>query len=240
MSTSLQKGSKMMSKKEGHKASHPSAPPAWAAQVFDGPDRFKDLAAIRARIKSDPTLLTARIVPAIESAARDAKADDQKNRKKWEINALRTMVYCCLLSSPGVTRNEADATATIAQRTAEVGQAADALLQALRRLKGAGDLALANGIDPVLLPTGIDFHLVAPELPTILRTVSTKAKQWSRPPSRPARHAGAARIIERLDAELECRLPHVAMVDCLKLILDIDVTSAAVAKARIDRRTVRD
>lgn len=214
-----------------------NAVPAWALAAFEAPSRYADIAALRQRIVAEPYRVLSRIVPEIDASAAFVGADDP-----WKTSVLRALFRTWLEHEPDATKRTKSAAKAQADRAAAVAKAAEALLAAVASARMGLDACRVEGIEPVLLSSGLDELEMGPAVP-VIEALLAAARRRSVVPTRQGGYASVATLTAHLDAataSLGFTLSEAAAADFFELAdrcAKRTYTEEAIRKARA--RTIR-
>lgn len=212
--------------------------PDWITAAFAAPARFADIAAVRGRLVAEPYRVLCRIVPEIDSRAEALGEDD-----RWKASVVRTLYLAWLEHEPDVRRRTKAAAKAQADRALGVARAAEALLNALASARMGVEACRVDGVEPVLLASGLDELEIA-TAEQVVRDLLRTARKRSVAPGRHDGYASVATLTSKLDeatAPLGIVLSEAAAADFFELA-DLSAkriyTEEAIRKSRA--RTVRD
>lgn len=193
---------------------------------------------MRKRIVDEPHRVLCRIVPEIEAGAASTGADDL-----WKTNALRVLFRTWLEHEPDITKRTKSAAKAQADRAAAVAKAAEALLTAVASARMGLDACRAEGVEPVLLTSGLDELEMSAAIPAV-EALLAAARKRSVSPGRQDGYASVATLTVKLDeatASMGFKLSEAAAADFFELAdqsAKRAYTEEAIRKARA--RTFRN
>lgn len=212
--------------------------PDWFTAALDAPERFQDILEVRRKVMAEPYRVQQRIVPEIEAACKHAGRDDA-----WKTHAVRVLLRAWLECRGERLERVRAASKDQAARAAAVAKAADGLLRALDRAQGGLDLCRVDGVEPVLLDSGL-VEIDMLEARPVIEELAAAAHRRATPPQRGDGYASSLASMttdfDKASEELGFRLSHDATADFFELA-DLGIRKAFTVEAikRARARTIR-